>query len=198
MASTPTTPTPAQPGGAAATAGARRGGIVSPSEMQLSDDAKKNMMRAKMVSASLGAIVSILMRSAEHKQHTLADLEWMIGPAIARQQFAIVESAQGSSGLVVPIATTLWALVSPGVDQRLSSDLERPVRLTPAEWTSGDIPWIIVAAGDGPALTSLLQKVTETRFAASPPKIRVRGRDGKIAVGRLELKPRQPGPAAST
>lgn len=166
-------------------------GLVPSSELKLNEDAKKNMMRTKLVSASLGAVVSILMRSTEHKQHTLADLEWLIGPAIARQQFAIVEAPQGPNGnLIVPVAAALWAMVSPGVDARLTGELDRPIRLTPAEWTSGPIPWIIVAAGDGPALTGLLQKITEKNFASVPPKIRVRGRDGKVAVGRLELKPR--------
>lgn len=188
MTSTPNSPgSPLNPGMAAAP-GARPG-LVSSSDLKLSDEAKKNMTRAKMVSASLGAVVSILMRSPEHKQHSLADLEWLIGPAIARQQFAIVEAPQGPNSLIVPVATVLWALVSPGVDQRLTSELEGPIRLTPAEWTSGQIPWIIVAAGDGPALTSLLQKVTETKFGTLPPKIRVRARDGRIAVGRIELKP---------
>lgn len=171
-------------------------GLVPANEVRLDEAAQKNLTRAKMVSASLGAIVSILMRSSEHKHHSLVDLEWLIGPAIARQQFAIVEAPQGPDNkLIVPVATVLWAMVSPGVDARLSGELEQPVRLTPSEWTSGDIPWIVLAAGDGPALTSLLQKVTESKFATRPPKIRVRNRDGRVAVGRLELKPRDAAPA---
>lgn len=193
MTSTPNSPgTPSNPA-----APATRPGLVASSDVKLTEDAKKTMMRAKMVSASLGAVVSILMRSPEHKQHSLADLEWLIGPAIARQQFAIVEAPQGPNNMIVPVAAALWAMVSPGVDQRLTSELERPIRLTPAEWTSGQIPWIIIAAGDGPALSSLLQKVTESKFVSIPPKIRVRGRDGRIAIGRIELKPQAAAPVTT-
>jgi hemolysin-activating ACP:hemolysin acyltransferase len=81
----------------------------------------------------------------------------------------------------------LWALVSEDVDKRLS-DLSAPVRLMPAEWRSGDIPWIILASGDMKILGGLIQQLTAKAFKERQPKMRVRGADGKVSVGHLQVK----------
>ena len=40
----------------------------------------------------------------------------------------------------VPVGLALWAYVSKDVDERLSSNLDQPIKLVPHEWKSGDIP----------------------------------------------------------
>jgi hemolysin-activating ACP:hemolysin acyltransferase len=68
----------------------------------------------------------------------LADLEWLVLPAVLSKQVSVVQAQQ--SGVPVPVGVAIWASVSTAVDQRLS-DLSAPLRLQSDEWRSGDIPW---------------------------------------------------------
>lgn len=172
----------------AAPSGAAKAAAGAATEPHLSDDAKKAITRARSIATALGGVVSVLIQSSDYKFHTLADLEWLIGPSIRLQQFALVEAANPKLGHVMPVAAVLWAFVSPEVDARLSRELDRPIRLLPQEWKSGTIPWIVVAAGDPKAVMPLIQQLTETTFASNPPKLRLRNAEGKLSVGRLERK----------
>ena len=151
------------------------------------DEIKKRGIAAKHVAASFGEIVTLMMRSPVDKAITLNDLEWMVVPALQSGQFAVAEAQSKETGAVMPVGAVLWAFVSPEVDQRLSSSLDQPARLQPAEWRSGDIPWVVMAIGEPKLLGGLLQQLAKTVFARQAPKMRARGADGKISVGRLEL-----------
>lgn len=65
-----------------------------------------------------GQIVSLLMRSTHHKQHSLADLEWLLLPAVLSGQFRIAHAQAQPNGPHSPVAAALWASVSSEVDQR--------------------------------------------------------------------------------
>lgn len=151
------------------------------------DEIKKRAMAAKHVAASFGEIVTLMMRSAADKSITLQDLEWMVVPALQTGQFAVAEAQSKDTGAVMPVGAVLWAMVSPEVDQRLSSMLDQPTRLQAAEWRSGDIPWIVMAIGDPKLLGGLLQQLSKSVFSKQAPKMRARGADGKVAVGRLDF-----------
>ncbi len=151
------------------------------------DEIKKRAMAAKHVAASFGEIVTLMMRSAADKSITLQDLEWMVVPALQTGQFAVAEAQSKDTGAVMPVGAVLWAMVSPEVDQRLSSMLDQPTRLQAAEWRSGDIPWIVMAIGDPKLLGGLLQQLSKSIFSKQAPKMRARGADGKVAVGRLDF-----------
>lgn len=153
------------------------------------DEIKKRGIAAKHVAASFGEIVTLMMRSPADKSITLNDLEWMIVPALQCGQFAVAEAQSKETGAVMPVGAVLWAFVSPDVDQRLSNALDQPARLQAVEWRSGDIPWIVMAIGEPKLLGGLLQQLSKTVFARQAPKMRARGADGKITVGRLELNP---------
>ena len=148
---------------------------------------------AKHVAASFGEIVTLMMRSAADKAITLQDLEWMVVPALMRGQFAVADAQSKDTGAVMPVGAVLWAFVSPEVDQRLSGGADQSMRLQPAEWRSGTIPWIVMAIGENQVLGGLLQQLSKTVFAQQAPKMRARGADGKVTIGRLEFG----GPAAS-
>lgn len=155
-----------------------------------SEATRQAMLRSKAVAAALGGVVAVMIQSPDYRYNTLADLEWLVGPSISLQQFALVEAPVANGGHIVPVAAVLWAMVAPDVDARLSRELDRPIRLSPSEWKSGDIPWIVVAAGDRNAMAPLLQQLSESKFKGNPPKIRVRAADGKVTVGRIEAKPK--------
>lgn len=170
---------------------AARAGTATKSAEELKTRAKA----AKQASAAFSGIVTLLMRSPADRHHSLADLEWLVIPAIARGQYVLGEAQSKESGAVTAIGAVLWALVSEEVDKRLS-DLSAPLRLKPNEWRSGDIPWIVLATGDRRLLPGLLQQLTKSTFKERKPKMRVRGKDGKISIGHLEFQERTAAPNA--
>jgi hemolysin-activating ACP:hemolysin acyltransferase len=151
------------------------------------EDAKKRLVAAKQMAAAFGEIVTLLMRSPADKHHSLGDLEWLVVPAVALGHYALAEAQSKETGAVSPVGAVLWAFVSEDVDKRLS-DLAAPLRLKPNEWRSGNIPWIVLATGDMRVLAGLIQQLTKTTFKDQAPKMRARGSDGKVTVGRLEVK----------
>lgn len=151
------------------------------------EEIKKRGAAAKHVAASFGEIVTLMMRSAADASVSLRDLEWMVVPAIQTGQFAVAEAQSKETGAVMPVAAVLWAFVSDDIDQKLGSNLDQAIRLQPADWRSGQNPWIVMAIGEPKILGGLLQQLSKGVFASQAPKMRARGADGKIAIGRLEF-----------
>jgi len=139
--------------------------------------------RSRALAASLGAVVAIMMRSPEHRNATLSEIESLVGPPLGLDQIAIVEARDPDSGIVAPVAAILWAMVSPEVDARLANIADAKPRLEPRDWRSGPIPWIITAIGHKTAVTQILEQIVTSRFPDSPPKIRVREKDGSVKIG---------------
>jgi cytolysin-activating lysine-acyltransferase len=151
------------------------------------EEAQKRAAAAKQMASAFGEFVTLLMRSPSDKHHSLSDLEWLIVPGLMHRQFALAEAQHKVNGMVSPVGGVLWAFVSEDVDKRLS-DLSTPLRLKPNEWRSGDIPWVIFATGDNRVLAGLIQQLTNSVFKDRKPKMRVRGPDGKLTIGHLEVR----------
>lgn len=143
--------------------------------------------RSKMMSASFGEIIALLMRSPHYRQYSLADLEWLLIPPLMTNQFLVVEaqlkapdvkgdgqennlksgelepaevpSKPATMGARVPVGMALWAKVSPKVDEKLSSNLDTPIKLRPDDWRSGEINWLIEIVGDQKIMQSLYAKL---------------------------------------
>jgi hemolysin-activating ACP:hemolysin acyltransferase len=145
------------------------------------------------VDLALGQIVAVLMQSPQHKHYSLADLEWLVLPAVLGGQFRIAQAQQ--SGAAAPVGVALWATVSAEVDRRLS-DLSVPGRLRPDEWRSGDIPWLMELVCDARVQPALLKDVGETGFKGRPIKMRVRAADGKTQIGTFSRVSRLPLPSS--
>ncbi len=179
-------PTPAPAASAAGAAHTNSGPVTEIS----AEEAKVRAAAAKQLAAAFGEVVTLLLRSPAERFLFVHDLEWLVLPAIIRGQFAIAEAQSKETGAVSPVGVVLWAFVSPEVDQRLK---EQPgdamLRLSPNDWRSGEIPWIVLATGDGKVLGSLLQQVSSNVFKGKPATIRARGPDGKVMIGQLEAKP---------
>jgi cytolysin-activating lysine-acyltransferase len=174
-------------GGSPAASGPTPGPENTTGTVVSAEEAKKRALAAKQVAAAFGEFVMLMMRSPNERHHTLTDLEWLIVPGLINRQYALAEAQSKETGMVSPVGGVLWAFVSEEVDKRLS-DLSTPLRLKPSEWRSGDIPWIVSAHGDNRVLAGLIQQLTTTLFKDRKPKMRVRGRDGKLTVGHLEVK----------
>lgn len=153
------------------------------------DEARKRAAMAKQAAAALGEVVSLLMRSPSEKSHMLSDLEWMVMPAIMTGQYAVADAQSKTSGAVMPVGAVLWAFVSPEIDRQLTENATQPLRLQPKDWRSGDIPWIVMAIGDPKVLGGLLQNLAKSVFKDRPAKMRAKGPDGKVMVGKLEVGP---------
>lgn len=82
----------------------------------------------------------------------------------------------------------LWARVSDEVDEKLSANLDRPARLRPDEWTSGENLWLIDAVGAPAAVKAMVERLSEAVFEGRPYKLRARGQDGKVSVQTVGRK----------
>ena len=146
---------------------------------------KRRTVLMRRRSAALGEIVSVLMRSESTKHHMLSELEWLVVPAVLTGQYLLAEAQSSSNGLTAPVGVVLWASVSADVDRRLSSPPAKAPRLKPSEWKSGDILWVVEAAGDTRLVGAMIKRLAKREWQGKPVKIWGRGKDGKAALRTL-------------
>lgn len=125
----------------------------------------------KLISASIGDIVVLFSRSPKHKHFSLADIEWLVLPAVFSGQFFIAEASNAETGHRAPVAIVTWARVSPEVDQRLTENVGKPLRLRPDEWSSGEALWLIDAVGDPGSVVGALQALLQGPFKDRDVKV---------------------------
>lgn len=125
--------------------------------------------------------VAVLMRDQNYKNLPLRELEFLL-PPIMGGQCAIANAKATADGPFVPVAMALWAKVSPAVDQQLGENLDKPVRLKPGDWTSGNIPWLITLAGSPPALASFVKQLCQKEFKGQSVKMRSTDKSGARTV----------------
>ena len=160
-------------------------------------------------------VVAVLMRDPNFRTMPIADLEWLVLPAVMSGQFRVAEApasllgrdrrpdkgsdkaqARGQAkeqakaqaqagGVLVPVAVALWARVSNEIDAELAGNLERPVRLTPSQWASGDNVWLVAVAGDRRALPKLIDRLAQAELKGRRIKMRVRGPGNMVVVKTL-------------
>jgi cytolysin-activating lysine-acyltransferase len=152
--------------------------------------------RQSRFAQSFAQIVAVLMRDANFRKMRLADLEWLVLPPVMAGQFQLaqapspvgrVKGKDGSEqgGVLVPVAVALWARVSDAIDKALTENLDKPVRLRPNEWASGDNLWLMVLAGDQRALPLFLEQLAKTEFKGQRVRMRARGPDNTVVVKTL-------------
>jgi hemolysin-activating ACP:hemolysin acyltransferase len=149
------------------------------------DEKTQAFWRGKLATANFGGAVSLFMRSPAHRHYTLADLEWCLIPALALNQFMVAE-AKLPNGQAVPVALVLWARVSDEIDARLSSAPRYPLRLHPNEWQSGDVFWIIGAAGEPKAVQQCIDMLAKTAFEGT--QFKMLSRRAKVPMGPQERR----------
>jgi cytolysin-activating lysine-acyltransferase len=126
--------------------------------------------------------IGVFMRSAHYREYTIGDLEWLLVPAIMNRQYRIAEAkiGEGEGARTLPTGIVLWAMVSAEVDQRLTEEKAGNPKLQPAEWTSGDIPWLVHAAGEARFVRPIVKQLMQTTF--KDRKVKVFGRDANNEV----------------
>lgn len=159
----------------------------SPPELG-AEQLRKMAAAAKSLTAALGEIVALLMRSPQHKHYSLADLEWLVVPALLTGQFSLVTAQSRRNGLTSPVGLIVWASVSDEVDQRLSAAPGEPLRLEPHEWKSGSNPWVVLAIGDKNIMHGMMKELQTKTWTNKPAKLLVLDNDNEPRVATIAIK----------
>ena len=132
--------------------------------------------------------VGVLMRSPHYREYRIADLEWLLLPPITNGQFRIGETKldEKHGGAAVPVSLVLWAFVSSEVDQRLTMAMGPAAQLAPEEWKSGDIPWLVHAAGETRFVRPVVNQLMETTFKGQRVKVLAYDKDNAVKMHVLE------------
>ena len=140
---------------------------------------------SKMISASIGDICIVMSKSPAYKFHTLADIEWLVLPAVLSGQYYVAELEHAEQGMRAPVACVTWASVSTEVGQRLASDANTSVRIKPDEWSSGPHLWIIHTIGEPKALGAAMNVLAEAAFKSKTVNVVTRSANGELTVENL-------------
>jgi len=93
---------------------------------------------APTVSHLLGEMTWLLTQSPLHKVFSIADLEWLIMPALIHQQFYLFRDGDQ------PVGLAMWAKCTPAAVAKLDRGMIEPEnRLTLDEWNTGDQVWLV-------------------------------------------------------
>ena len=141
-----------------------------------SEEARRRAAKSKQLQASFGEIVSLLMRSPQFRNVTLADLENLVVPAVTSGQFMIAKARSKASGLITPVAAILWASVSAEIDRKLSNNPDQPMKILAGNWKSGDILWPIITTGEPHFVAALMKQLNEivAKSGSLRPALQVR------------------------
>lgn len=142
----------------------------------------KRALGAKMLAASFGEMVGVLMTSSIHRHYSLSDLEWLLVPAFMNNQFTMAEARTKESDIPKPVGLALWATVSSEVDEKLSANLDKPLRMRPDEWSSGEILWLIDVIGPANILPALIKQLQKTSFKGRDFKMQVIDKDRGVKI----------------
>lgn len=152
------------------------------------DETTQQLNPGKMIAATLGSVVNLLMRSPLHKAYTLKDLEWLLLPPLALNQF-LVADMQLENGMNAPAGVILWARVSDEIDARLTGDPHYPMRLEPNDWASGGKIWLVDMVGEARALEHLVDTLAKTAFAGKTFKMLVKEDNGRLTSVEISGAP---------
>lgn len=131
-------------------------------------------------------IVSMLMRTPATRGLTLADLDWLVMPALRNHQAVIAEARDKDGAVAGPIGMVLWATVSPAVDARLSSDFAPIPRLAPDDWKSGDIAWVVAAIGPPEVVKTMVEQALTNVVPGGRIKVRTVTPEGAIVIKEVK------------
>jgi cytolysin-activating lysine-acyltransferase len=106
--------------------------------MTENDAASHTLPAPPTISHLLGEMTWLLTQSPIHKAMMIADLEWLVMPALIHQQFYLFREGQQ------PVGLALWAKCTPEAEKKLERGMIEPEnRLTLEEWNNGDRIWLV-------------------------------------------------------
>ena len=178
--------------------------MAGPARSQVAAQVRPREARQARFARSFAQVVAVLMRDPNFRTMPLADLEWLVLPAVMSGQFRVAEAPASlgpgkgpdkaadkapdktrTGGVLVPVAVALWARVSGEIDKALAGSLDQPVRLKPHQWASGEHVWLVAVAGDRRAVPKLIDEIARTDLKGQRIKMRVKGTGNTVVVKTL-------------
>ncbi len=138
-------------------------------------------------SQALGELVSLLIRSPEHNGYAVADLEWMLMPAVINKQFLIIRGPVAGTEAPLPVGALIWAALSPDLFNQMKQTPGQRLKLTREERISGTDIWITDTIGDPRVWNNGLQHLRSGELAGRKIGMVVKDSDGTLSV--VELMP---------
>lgn len=130
----------------------------------------RSRAQGKTVAAALGEVTWLLTQSQSHRYALfVADLEWLVMPALQTGQYRLFYNEGKPAGLAV------WAYASDGAETRLASGS----RLAVTEWRSGPNLWLVELIAPFGAQEAMLKDLRKTVFAGKKFKFLRTHPDGK-------------------
>ncbi|WP_414463299.1 toxin-activating lysine-acyltransferase [Hyphomicrobium sp. DY-1] len=154
---------------------------LSDSEMQ------NHASAAERFANAFAHAVFVLMKSKDYKSLAISNLHGLLWPALSTGQFAILKSQSKSTGIVVPVAFVSWAKLSEE-DDRLFSQQAEADRASPKNWSSGDIVWLVDAAGDPKMLAALIARLRGDQLKGHTIKYHARADGDRREVRTIEIE----------
>jgi cytolysin-activating lysine-acyltransferase len=155
---------------------------LEPAELQ------KRAAASKHLAASMGDLIGLMARSPRHRDHKLADIRWLVVPALRTGQYSLATAQSKSNGYTSPVAAVLWASVSDEVDKRIAGDLSAPIRLAPREWKGGDNLWLVDAIGDNRLVGEMVKRLQTKEWKGRAVKARVVDAQKQVVVRTIEAQ----------
>ena len=153
---------------------------------EISKESLQRYQAQKALAARFGEVVGFLMQSPAHKHFSLTDLEWLILPALLRNQISLAEINYMEKGLSKPVGLVAWAKVSEAIDKRLSDNPNQTIRLQPNEWNSGEIYWIIEALGAQKIVKPMIETLRNGPLKDKEIKLRFFADDRGFEIKAIE------------
>jgi hemolysin-activating ACP:hemolysin acyltransferase len=141
---------------------------------------------SKLISASIGDAVVVMSKSPAYKFHTLADIEWLVMPAVLTGQIYLAELQHQDTGARAPVAVVTWASVSDDIDQRLRANPTNRIRLLPQEWRSGEHIWIVDVAGEPRAIAESMAHLASSEFIDHRVQVVTKDQSGQATIETLD------------
>lgn len=145
----------------------------------------RKAIKGKLAIATFGEIVSILMRSPQYRNYTLADLDWLVAPALGNRQFSLIQTTNETTNLPKSAGVVMWANVSKEIVDRILANTGKPIQLTAEDRNSGENFWITDAVGERQMLSAAIQNLRQKVFKSHPVRTFVRAQDGSIKIAQL-------------
>lgn len=145
----------------------------------------RKAIKGKLAIATFGEIVSVLMRSPQYRNYTLADLDWLVAPALGNRQFSLIQTPNEKTNMPKSAGVVMWASVSKDIEDRILANTGKPIQLTAEDRRSGDNFWITDAVGERRILSAAIQNLRNKVFKSHPVRTFVRAEDGSIKIAQL-------------
>lgn len=110
---------------------------------------------------ALGQVVWLMRQSELHKHLFLADLDWLVMPALQLKQFRLIRK-DGQ-----PIAYASWAYLNEESAERMTSGEKR---MRPGDWKTGEELWLVDLIAPFGGQEAIMRELKEKTFEGKKVK----------------------------